>query len=117
MLRALQGETYAGATSIHLEAHGSDAGRGGRDVVVQLLLARADPGKPCGVLGLLPGQHAILQVPGPHRLSVHSAYMPSTHTLSVLPERHNKFPSCRSCTDRTWNLHLIKLAVNTLDAS
>ena len=32
---------------------------------MQLLLARADPRKPCAALGLLPGQHAVLQVPRP----------------------------------------------------
>ena len=36
-----------------------------REVVARLLVAHADPWKPCAALGLLPGQHALLQVPAP----------------------------------------------------
>ena len=74
--------------------------------MVQLLLERADPGKPCGALGLLPGQHAVLQVPSivgmlctlrTCRAVTLCAYWLSATQVADLPQLHRKSSVSPSC--------------------
>lgn len=85
-----------------------------RDVVVQLLLARAAPGKPCTALGLVPGQHAILQV---HALFGMLCTLRTCRalTLCASAERHNSFTSAAAAPTELGIYLLSKVAIDNLE--
>ncbi len=70
-----------------------------REVVARLLVAHADPWKPCAALGLLPGQHALLQVPALSVVRYDLALTYTKQSCSARPQENKQASMCRICAD------------------